>query len=101
MFHWLIVVPYYFFAALTALPLLMLVSRLLRLKVPINTLVGAAIAVALAVVIVPLATDAVDLTAFTGRPLLVLGAASFVCAALDAALARVLPLPLDGELRDL
>jgi hypothetical protein len=99
--HWVILIPYYFFCALAVLPLLMIVSRLLRLTVAINTLVGAAIVLSLAGVIVPLALDWVDLSALTGRPMLLLGLLSFVFAAGDAALARRLPLPLDQELRNL
>ncbi len=99
--HALIVVPYYFVAALAALPFLILACRVLRLKLSINPLVGISIGVSLAAIVVPLACDWVDLTAFTGRPLLVLILASFLFAAVDTALADRLPLPLDDELRDL
>jgi hypothetical protein len=101
MLHGLIVVPYYFLGPLAGLPLLMVVSRLLRLKVAINTLVGSAIALSLVSIVVPLACKWVSLDAFTGRPLALLILLSFVFTALDAALARVLPLPLDAELREL
>ena len=101
MLHALIVVPYYFVGPLAALPLLMVVSRLLRLKVAINTLVGGAIVLSLAAIILPLMCKWVSLEAFTGRPLAVLVLLSFVFTTLDAALARVLPLPLDDELREL
>ena len=101
MLHALIVVPYYFVSALAALPLLILGARLLRLKVSVNTLVGIAIGLAVASIVVPLAADWLDLDAFTGRPLLVLVLASLVLAAIDAALMRHLPLPLDDELRNL
>ncbi len=99
--HWLIVVPYYFIAALAALPLLILTCRLLRAKVSINALVGAAIVFAVAGVALPLACGIVDMSALTGRPLLLLICASLIFAAIDAALSESLPLPLDGELRDL
>lgn len=99
--HGLIVVPYYFVAPLASLPLLMVISRLLRLKVAINTLVGSAIVLSLVSIIVPLICKWVSLEAFTGRPLAILVVLSFVFTALDAALARVLPLPLDDELREL
>ena len=99
--HWLIVVPYYFVGALAALPLLMLMCRLARAKVSINAVVGAAIGVTVAAIVVPLACGWLDLSAFTGRPLLLLLLASLLLAALDAALAERLPLPLDTELRDL
>jgi hypothetical protein len=99
--HWLIVVPYYFVGALAALPLLMLMCRLVRAKVSLNALVGTAIGVTVAAIVVPLVCGWLDLSAFTGRPLLLLVIASLLFAALDAALAERLPLSLDTELRDL
>ena len=101
MLHGLILVPYYFCGPLASLPLLMVVSRLLRLKVTINTLVGCAIVLSLVSIIVPLSFKWVSLNAFTGRPLAVVVLLSFVFTTLDAALAKVLPLPLDDELREL
>jgi hypothetical protein len=99
--HWMILVPYYFFGALVALPFLMIVSRVLRLHVAINTLVGTAIVLSLLGIVVPLMCDWVDLASFTSRPMLVLGVLSFLLAACDAALVKRLPLPLDSELQDL
>jgi hypothetical protein len=101
MLHGLIVVPYYFLGPLAALPLLMVLSRVLRLKVAINTLVGCAIGLSLASIVVPLAGKWVSVDAFTGRPLAVLMALSFLFTAIDAALAKALPLALDDELREL
>lgn len=98
MLHGFILVPYYFFATIAVLPLLMVLCRFIRLKPAINTLVGCAIALSLACIIIPLAADWIDLTAFNGRRMLVLGLLSFVFAAADAVLMRVLPLPLDQEL---
>ncbi len=99
--HWVIVIPYYFVGALAALPLLMLLSRLARMKFSINTLVGTAIALAVAGLAIPLTCGWFGLAALTGRPLLVLVVASLLFAAVDTALADILPLPLDAELRDL
>jgi len=101
MLHSLIVVPYYFVAPLAFLPLLMVVSRLLRLKVAINTLVASAIVLSLLSIIAPLFFKWVSLDAFTGRPLAGLVLASIVFTACDAALAKTLPLPLDDELSEL
>ena len=101
MLHGLILVPYYFVAALASLPLLMVLSRLLRLRIAINTLVGGAIGLSLVSIVLPLACHWAGLDAFTGRPLALLVVLSLVFAALDAALAKVLPLPLDDELREL
>ena len=99
--HWVILIPFYFFGSLAALPLLIVICRLLRLKVSINALVGTAIALSVAGIVVPLACDWVDLTAFRGRQMLALGVLSMLLAALDAALVNSLPLPLDRELQDL
>jgi len=99
--HWLIVIPFYFFGSLAALPLLIVICRLLRLKVSINTLVGAAIALSIAGIVIPLAADWVDLTALRGRQMLALAVLSMLLVAVDAALVNALPLPLDKELQDL
>jgi hypothetical protein len=101
MMHGLIVVPYYFVGPLAVLPLLMVISRLWRLQVAINTLVGGALVLTFVSIVVPLALKWVSLAAFTGRPLAVLILLSFLFTALDAALARALPLPLDDELSEL
>ena len=101
MLHWLILIPFYFFGSLAALPLLILIARLLRLKVSINALVGIAIAISIAGLAIPLACDWVDLVSLRGRHLLLLGGVSLVLAAIDAAMVKVLPLPLDQELQDL
>ena len=99
--HWFILIPFYFFGSLAALPLLIIAARLLRLKVSINVLVGSAIALSLAAIVIPLACDWVDLVWFRGRQMLALGVLSMVLAAVDAALMTALPLPLDNELQDL
>lgn len=99
--RWLIVVPYYFVGALAALPLLMLLCRVVRAKVSINALVGTAIGITVAAIGVPLVCGWLDLSAFAARPLLLLLIASVLLAALDAALAGRLPLPLDKDLREL
>jgi len=99
--HALIVIPYYFVGTLAALPFLIVLTRILRLKVAINLLVATSIILSLAGLIVPLACDWVELVSLTGRPLLVLIVLSFLFAGVDAALCRILPLPLDAELREL
>jgi hypothetical protein len=99
--HWAILIPYYFVGTLAALPFLIVACRVLRLPVAINTLVGLAIGLSLAAIVVPLACDWIDLAAFTGRPMLILVLLSFLFAALDAGLVARLPLPLDSELQEL
>jgi hypothetical protein len=99
--HWLIVVPYYFIGVLAALPVLLVGARLLRLKLSINSLVGAAIVLTVALIMVPLACGWVELKSFTGRPMLALILVSFIFAAVDAALVQRFPLPLDDDLQEL
>ncbi|HEX7407474.1 MAG TPA: hypothetical protein VF515_07460 [Candidatus Binatia bacterium] len=99
--HWLILLPYYFIGPMAALPFLILVARVSRLKVSINTLTAGAIVLSVAAIVVPLASGWLDPSAFTGRPLALLLLLSFLFAAVDAALAGRLPLSLDNQLNDL
>ena len=100
-FHWLLLIGYYFFAALTCLLVLMLLGRVLRASVTINTLVMGAIGVSLIAIVLPLLLGWARLADYTGARLLLLGLSTFVLAALDVALQRWLPLPLDRELEEL
>ena len=99
--HWLIVVPFYFFGALSLLLLFMVVARLLRLKVKVNTLVTTAVLLAMVGVAVPLVADWAEIDDYSGRILLLIGIESFILAAIDTLLESRLPLPLDQELRAL
>ncbi len=94
----LILIPFYFCGALAALPFLIVVARILRLKVGINPLVYSSIVLALLAIVVPLGFDLVDLNAYRGRVLLVLVLVSIFFGAVDWALKKSLPLPLDEEL---
>ncbi len=96
--HWLVVIPYYFFLALAYLGLLMVGTRLLRIKASINTLVGISIAISFLDLVVLLGGGFLSIESFTFLPLLGIFAVSLVCAALDSLLERRLPLPLDEEL---
>lgn len=98
--HWLIVVPCYFFAAISTFLVLSLVSRVLRLDVGANTLATTAVILAVAVVAIPLAADWIDLAHLNGRRLLVLVGATFVLAAFDTLLQSALPLPADRDLSE-
>lgn len=97
--HALILIPFYFCAAIFALPALIVVTRVLRIKVGINPLVYLAIGSAVAGIIVPLAAGLVPLHAYNGRGLLVMVIGSLLLAAVDSLLKRALPLPLDDELQ--
>jgi len=96
--HWLIVVPYYFFLAMAYLSVLMVGTRLLRIKSSINTLVGISIAVAFLDLVILLGGGFVPIAKFTFLPLVGIFAVSLVFATIDFLLARRLPLPLDDEL---
>jgi hypothetical protein len=96
--HWLIIVPYYFFGALSLLSALVVACRLLRLKVSINFLVMTSIITTLLALAVPLTFDWVDVDSFTGRGAAALLIGSFLFAGIDAVLKRWLSLPLDEEL---
>ena len=100
MLHALVVIPFYFFAALATFLTLAVVTRVLRLKVGANALAMTAVLLGVAVVAVPLSLDWIDLRHLSGRPLLVLGAATFVLAALDTLLQSLLPMPIDRELSE-
>jgi hypothetical protein len=97
----LIVVPYYFFGALSLLLLMMVLARLLRLKVKVNPLVMIAVLVSALGVALPLITGWADITDYSGRILLLIGVDSFILAAVDTWLESRMPLPLDQELRAL
>ena len=96
--HWLIVVPFYFFGALALLSILIVASRLLRLKVSINFLVISSILITLLALAVPLSFDWVDLEWFTGWKAAVLLITSFLLAGIDTVLKRSITSPLDEEL---
>jgi hypothetical protein len=98
--HWLIVIPLYFFAAVTLSLSSILVARLMRLRVSFDPLVTGASAVAIGLIVGPLVAGWLTLDAHTGRVLLVLIVASFAVAGLDTLLQSLLPLPLDDELHE-
>lgn len=100
-FHWLIVIPLYFFAALAMLLFLILAARLLRLKISVNPLVTTAVTVSLALIVAPVVTGWATLDSYTGRGLLVLMLATFAIVAIDTFLQSFLPVPLDKELEEL
>jgi hypothetical protein len=98
--HWLIVIPLYFFGSITLLLSFILAARLLRLRVSVDPLVTSASALAVGLIVVPLIAGWVTLDSYAGRVLVVLIVASFALAALDTLLQRLVPLPLDEELRE-
>jgi len=99
--HWLIVIPFYFFAALSLFFALSITCRLVRAKLGANPLAVAAALTALLAAIVPVAVGWIPLSAYTTLRMIGLGVASFVLAAVDTVLMPGLGLPLDDELRDI
>lgn len=97
-FHWLIVIPYYFFGALALVSGLVMITRILRLRIGINVIVITSISVSLLGLAIPLSLGWLDLDALTGLRLAVVLLASFVFAGVDAMLKDRLPLPLDADL---
>jgi len=100
-FHWLIVIPLYFFSALALLLFLVLVARLLRLRVSVNPLVTTAVSVSLGFIVAPVVIGWATLDSYTGRVLLALMLSTFALAAVDTFLQGFLPVPLDKELEEL
>lgn len=101
MLHYLILIPYYFFGALTLTAAVILVSRLLGLRIAAASAVGFGVLGTVAGLCVTLATYHVSIDNFRLVPLLFLALVSIVLAVADALLARYRPLPLDKELQGL
>lgn len=100
MLHFLIVIPYYFFASLTLLSLFVLIARVLRLKVSINVFVYPAITLGLGVVALPLIFDWWDARHLPARGMFLLIFLSLAISAIDFLISRSVKLPLDDELAD-
>jgi hypothetical protein len=96
----MIVIPFYIFGSITLLLSFILAARLLRLRVSVYPLVTGASASAMGLIVVPPIAGWVTLDAYAGRVLVVLIVASFALAGLDTLLRRLVPLPLDEELRE-
>jgi len=98
--HWFLLVPFYVFIAIGVFLLLSILCRVLRLKLSANALAVSAVVVGVVVVLLPL-FEGIQLSDYTGRKLLMVGALTFVLATIDTLLEPLLPLPLDAELADL
>lgn len=99
--HAFILVPFYFFGAISSLLLLILLCRLGRLPVRVHTLAVTAASASLIGVALPLLAGLTDLHAYTAPRMLGLAATSLLLAALDTGLRSALPLHLDEELEEL
>jgi RsiW-degrading membrane proteinase PrsW (M82 family) len=101
MLHYLILVPYYFFGALTLTLAIILACRLTRRSLAINAVVSASVLGTIASLFVVLSTYHVSIEHFRLLPLLGLLAVSFLLAGIDAVLRKRLPLALDREIEGL
>ena len=98
--HYFLLVPFYVFIAIGVFLLLSILCRVLRLKLTANALAVTAVVVGVVIVLLPL-FEGIQLSDYTGRRLLVIGAVTFLHATIDTLLESLLPLPLDAELADL
>lgn len=98
--HWFFLVPFYVFIAIGVFLTLSILCRLVRLKVAANTLAVTAVVTGVVVVLLPL-IEGIQLSDYTGRRLLMVGAVTFLLATIDTLLEPVLPLPMDQELAEL
>lgn len=98
--HYFLLVPFYVFIAIGVFLLLSILCRVLRLKLSANALAVTAVVVGVVIVLLPL-FEGIQLSDYTGRRLLVIGAVTFLLATIDTLLESLLPLPLDAELADL
>ena len=98
--HWLILIPYYFFTAITAYLSFALVCRLARASVSANPLAMAAMVTSIAATALPILTGWIPLASYSWQGLVVLLVLSGTLALLDAILKGGMPLPLDEELED-
>ena len=99
--HWLLLIPYYFFAALSCLLLLLPAARLVRARISINALATTAVVLGLLLTLLPLLSGWTTMTNYTVTRLFLLACATVLLAVLDTALQSILPLPLDRELEEL
>ena len=98
--HALIVIPYYFFGALAILSFLIVLTRIFRINVSINPLVGIAIVGSLVGLTVTLSWPGVSVEDLGFMGLLFLFADSMLSAAIDTLLYKRLPVHLDTELQE-
>lgn len=97
--HWLILVPYYFFTAISLFLAALTTARLLRLDVRANTLAVIAVAGGLVAVASPLLLGLAGIDDYRAGPMFGLAGLSLVLAVVDALLQSALPVAADRELQ--
>lgn len=94
----LVLIPFYFFAAVGAFLVLSVLCRTLRVTLTANAVATLAVFLGLAMIVAPLAARVTELSDYSLPRLTLLMAGTFALAALDTALDVRFPLALDREL---
>jgi hypothetical protein len=98
--HWLILIPYYFFSALSLFLLFSVVCRVVRASASANPIAITAVVAAVVATAAPLLAGATELADYSWQGMLGLFAVSMVLATVDTLLKGSLGLPADAELED-
>jgi hypothetical protein len=98
--HWLVLIPYYFFSALSFFLLFSVICRLVRAPVSANPMAITAILAGLVATAAPLLSGMTSLANYSWPGMLGLFAISMVLALADSLLKASLSLPADAELED-
>ncbi len=99
--HPLIVIPYYFFTALSLYLLFSVICRIVRASVSANPLAIAAVVGALVATAAPLMSGTTRLAEYSWPGLVFLFVISLIFATVDTLLKNSLSLPADAELEDI
>ena len=95
--HWLILVPVYFFGALSLYSLIDAGARLARSDVPPERVALSAVLASIVTLLVLFLSGLVTIGQVTFVPVLALGLLSFALAGIDVMLVRALPLASDED----
>jgi len=98
--HWLVLIPYYFFTALSFYLLFSVICRVVRAPVSANPIAITAVVVGLLATAAPLLSGWTKLANYSWPGMLALFAVSMVLATVDTLLKGSLSLPADAELED-
>lgn len=98
--HWLILIPYYFFSALSFFLLFSVICRVVRASISANPIAITAVVAGLVATAAPLLSGATELADYSWPGMLALFAISMVLALVDTILKGSLSLPADAELED-
>ncbi len=99
--HALVVIPYYFFTALSLYLLFSVICRVVRKSVSANPIAIAAVVGALIATAAPLMSGTTRLADYSWPGLVFLFVISMIFATVDTVLKNSLSLPADAELEDI